>query len=90
MKVMTDSLSRIYSRIVNNRQKYAELKKCEIHLHTPASYDYCLIERRNYESLTIEELIEYSFQVGYLNKAQKETILLEINKPSGNMSSAKK
>jgi len=62
------------------RQKYADLKKCEIHLHTPASYDYCLIEGEKYNTLEIEKLLEYSQKYGYLNQTQKESILLGVAK----------
>lgn len=62
------------------RRKYADLKKCEIHLHTPASHDYSLIEGKNYKSLTIEKLLEYCQKYGFLNQTQKERILLSIAK----------
>ncbi|MFS0824344.1 Spaf_1101 family AAA-like ATPase [Bacillus sp. 1P02SD] len=76
--LMTNSLSQIYERIIKMRRKYADLKKCEIHLHTPASHDYSLIEGKNYKSLKIEILLEYCQKYGYLNQTQKESILLGI------------
>lgn len=75
---MTSSLSQIYSQISNMRKKYADLKKCEIHLHTPASHDYSLIEGKQYGSIRIEELLEYSKKIGYLNQIQFESILTGI------------
>lgn len=80
MKLMTSSLTQIYKHIIKMRQKYADLKKCEIHLHTPASYDYCLIEGEKYNTLEIEKLLEYSQKYGYLNQTQKESILLGVAK----------
>lgn len=80
MKVLSSSLPQIYEHIIKMRQKYADLKKCEIHLHTPASYDYSLIEGEKYKSLKIEKLLEYCQKYNYLNQKQKESILLGIEK----------
>ncbi|MEG0618943.1 MAG: chromosome segregation protein SMC [Bacilli bacterium] len=37
-----------YNTIKNNKKKYGELKKTIFHLHTPASYDYKLLEKFSY------------------------------------------
>jgi hypothetical protein len=80
MKLMTSSLSQVYAQIGNMRKKYADLKKCEIHLHTPASHDYSLIEGKLYGSIKIEELLEYSKKIGYLNQIQLENLLTDVSK----------
>lgn len=77
---MTNSLSHIYEHVIKMRRKYGDLKKCEIHLHTPASHDYSLIEGKSYKSLNVEIILEYSQKYGYLNQTQKETILLGLAK----------
>ncbi|MBT2636578.1 Spaf_1101 family AAA-like ATPase [Bacillus sp. ISL-39] len=78
MKLMSSSLPQIYQHIIKMRQKYGDLKKCEIHLHTPASYDYSLIEGEKYKTLELEKILDYCQQYGYLNQIQTNTIRLGI------------
>ncbi len=80
MQLMTESISQIYYKITNMRRKYADLKKCEIHLHTPASYDYVLIDGQNYESIKIEKILNYAKEIGYLAENQLEAILDRVDK----------
>lgn len=73
-----ERLNKIYSMIVNPRKKYGDYKKCEFHIHTPASNCYRFKEYKakqdedmegkyRYEDLTIEEVIEYCQECGYLS-----------------------
>lgn len=60
----------IYNELEESRKKYGTLKKAEIHFHTPASYDYQLIKGKQYSELTPEEILDYSYQIGYHTKDQ--------------------
>ncbi|MFJ7557568.1 hypothetical protein ACIQXZ_27675 [Bacillus thuringiensis] len=57
MNVITDDLLEIYKKIEKAQKRYGDLKKCEIHLHTPASYDYCLVPDKSFQQLTEKEVI---------------------------------
>lgn len=79
---MSDNLSyldEVYSVIKNQRKKYGELKKCEFHLHTPASYDYRLSKDKNYKLLIEEEILELAVEIGYLSEEARIHILSKID-----------
>lgn len=71
-------LNRIYNLIDGPRKRYGDFKKCEFHIHTPASKCYRFIYhhqeenedlegKHRYEALSLEEVIEYSRKCGYLS-----------------------
>ena len=64
-------LNEVYTVIKNQRKKYDELKKCEFHLHTPASHDYRLFKDKNYKFLIEEEILEIAVEIGYLSEEAK-------------------
>lgn len=80
MKEVVPSIREIYEQINVQKQKYGKFKKCELHLHTPASYDYRLFAEKEYQTLTISDIYEQCLSSGFLNK---ETIeLLKANEAS--------
>jgi DNA-cytosine methyltransferase len=60
-------LKNIYDIVLNSRKKYGELKKCELHLHTPASYDYRFISGKEYKKLKVEDILIVSEKNKYLS-----------------------
>lgn len=71
-------LDDIYNKINGSRKKYGELKKCEFHIHTPASACYRFINPENtdkkdlegeylYSNLSTKEIVDYSYKIGYLS-----------------------
>ena len=40
----------IYELITKEKEKFAKFNKAIFHLHTPASYDYCLYEKNRFKS----------------------------------------
>ncbi len=82
--ISNNDLKRVYNLIEGSRKKYGNLKKCEFHLHTPASHDYELIKDKNYSQLSIEEILEFSVEIGYLNKGNKDFILKEVEEYKSN------
>mgnify|MGYP001044130634 CR=1 FL=1 len=79
MTIAIDNLRKIYDQIENSRIKYGDLKKCELHIHTPASHDYRLTKnsKKNYIDLTTEEVINLAYETGYLTEEVKEKLILE-------------
>lgn len=77
-------LNRIYNLIDGPRKKYGDFKKCEFHIHTPASKCYRFIYhgdesedlegKYKYETLTLEEVIDYSKECGYLTDTMYNSI----------------
>jgi ABC-type lipoprotein export system ATPase subunit len=54
-------LQYVYNAVQISRKKYGEFKKCEFHLHTPASEDYKLYrdwKPERYKALKLNELVE--------------------------------
>lgn len=79
-------LNKIYSKINSGRKKYGQLKKCEIHIHTPESACYRFITSNSrgednlegkylYSKLTTEEVLNYSKNVGYLSENMYDEIM---------------
>ncbi|AJY77851.1 hypothetical protein VN24_19075 [Paenibacillus beijingensis] len=65
--------------IKTSRQRYGSLKKCEFHLHTPASYDYNLIEGKEYVELNDIEVINLATEEGFLTIEQQQHLLNNID-----------
>lgn len=76
--VEMDYLQRVYEIIKESRKTYGELKKCEFHIHTPASYDYQLIEGKLYKDLSFEEIIEFAVDMEYLSDELKNEIIKNL------------
>lgn len=72
-------ITRVYQKIRNQRVRYGTLKRCEFHIHTPASYDYKLYKNYLYKEMTEEEIINVALVTGYINDEIKEEILGNIN-----------
>lgn len=74
----------IYELLNNTKEKYGKFNKCLFHLHTPASYDYCLYEenrelsednRKNYKNLLESELYEIAIKEDlFINEIKIEDI----------------
>ena len=65
----------IYELLMLENEKYGKFNKCIFHLHTPASYDYCLYEKNrgksennkeNYWNLTDEDLYDIAIKENLL------------------------
>ncbi|WP_052442116.1 Spaf_1101 family AAA-like ATPase [Mesobacillus selenatarsenatis] len=74
-----DYLSGIVDMINSKRKSYGELKKCEFHFHTPASYDYELIKGSNYHTLSLDEILNFSVLIGYLTNSNKEELIRNMD-----------
>lgn len=72
---MSTSLPQNYRKLINVRRKYGKLRKCEFHIHTPASHDYRLIKNKEYQSITVEEIIHFAYNEKYYNEEQRDLIL---------------
>ncbi|MFE9278284.1 Spaf_1101 family AAA-like ATPase [Paenibacillus glucanolyticus] len=77
---MANSLKQNYKKMMGVRRSYGELRKCEFHIHTPASHDYRLINDKEYQYLNIEEIILYASELNYFNEDQKELMLQKSSK----------
>ena len=75
-----NKLQKVVETIEKTRKRYGMLKKCEFHIHTPASHDYQLIKNQKYNDLTTKEVILYSKKVGYLNSEISELLLEDYEK----------
>lgn len=76
----------VYGIIENSRKRYGEFKKCEFHIHTPASYDYKLLDSispEDFAKMKDREILDLSVKEGLLNEYAKEQILVEIDQYSG-------
>lgn len=71
LEMETARLANIYKIIESSRVKYGTLKKCEFHIHTPASFDYRLIPGKKYSTLTINEVVDIALSQGYLDEDSK-------------------
>lgn len=82
------TLEYVYRKIQDGRKKHGNLKKCEFHLHTPASHDYRLIENKSYNDLTTLEVIEFAVEQGYITPELKNLLLKDIDttKPDAEIS----
>jgi len=80
-------LGDVYKKITNSRKRQGSYKKCEFHLHTPASYDYRLIESDSayYKDLTTQEVMEFAVEQELIPIEFKERIDDEIQQyhPNG-------
>lgn len=74
---MGTSLLQNYKKLISGRRNYGELRKCEFHIHTPASHDYRLINNKEYRSLELEEIILFASELEYFNEEQRELMLLK-------------
>ncbi len=79
MNVITDDLLEIYKKIEKAQKRYGDLKKCEIHLHTPASYDYRLVPDKSFKQLTEKEVINIAKDYGYFTEIQQQKMLSLVN-----------
>jgi predicted metal-dependent phosphoesterase TrpH len=62
-------------KLIGGRRNYGELRKCEFHIHTPASHDYELIPGGDYSELEVSKIILFAYEIGYFNVEQKEQML---------------
>lgn len=76
---MATSLLKNYKMMRSIRTNYGELRKCEFHIHTPASHDYRLIFDKNYKILDVEEIVHFANEIGYYNDEQRELMLDNIS-----------
>lgn len=63
-------LQYVYSSIEDSRKRYGDYKKCEFHLHTPASKCYKLLSNwtaEKFNNLTLIELLEVAEKNGLYN-----------------------
>lgn len=67
-------IKEVYDLIEKSRARYGVFKKCELHLHTPVSYDYELIKGKKYNQISLEEIYDLSISTGYLNRATVKLI----------------
>ncbi|MFN2745237.1 Spaf_1101 family AAA-like ATPase [Bacillus sp. z60-18] len=74
-----DYINNVYQQIKNQRARYGTLKRCEFHIHTPASYDYKMYKNLLYEEMTAEQIINVALEVGYINTEIRKKILENIN-----------
>ena len=83
-------LDKIYNNINTRRKKYGELKKCELHIHTPESACYRFhtpdgVDLENiegkylYSKMSTIEVLNYSLEVGYLSKNIYDTLIENLD-----------
>ena len=66
---MTNQILEAYSEIMKRRQDYGVFHKCLFHIHTPASYDYCLRDGEDvdyYFNLSIDDIFMIAVDEGLL------------------------
>ncbi|GAB6169085.1 hypothetical protein JCM1393_15450 [Clostridium carnis] len=79
-------LNEVYNKINSSRKKYGQLRKVELHIHTPESNCYRFYieneeEKKDlegkylYSNLTTRQVVDYSYKVGYLSDNTYESIL---------------
>ncbi|MDR7246849.1 Spaf_1101 family AAA-like ATPase [Priestia megaterium] len=73
-----DYIQKIYERMNTSRRKYGTLKKCEFHLHTPASYDYNFYKNSSYSQLSTRDIINIAEEVNYINSTVKEQLMSNL------------
>ena len=73
-----DYIQKIYERMNTSRRKYGTLKKCEFHLHTPASYDYNFYKNSSYSQLSTRDIINIAEEVNYINSTVKEQLISNL------------
>lgn len=71
-------LSKYYRSINQVTRKIGDFKKCEFHIHTPASYDYQLIDGELYSKLTDFDIVKFALEVGYFTELQREHFLKQV------------
>ncbi|QMV44734.1 hypothetical protein FPL14_28895 [Cohnella cholangitidis] len=71
-------LKDIYNAVENSRSRYGKLKKCEIHFHTPASYDYRFSLETEYQRLDVGYILDVAVDQNYLSYEVAQTIKNEI------------
>lgn len=77
-------LDRVYTEINKSSEKYGKFKKCELHIHTPASNCYRFIteedkEKRKYSELSTRQIIDYCFKIGYFNEEKYRRIINDLD-----------
>ncbi|WP_338539542.1 hypothetical protein [Paenibacillus tundrae] len=75
---MTIALQKAYHMLTESRQKYGDLKKCEFHIHTPASHDYRLVANRSYKHLSEKEIVEIAYEHGMFSQELRDFMMTEI------------
>lgn len=75
---MTISLLRNYQKLTRSRSDYGDLKKCEFHIHTPASHDYRLIPNKLYKNLTEVDVVKVAYEMEMLTEEQRDFLFREI------------
>lgn len=75
---MTISLLKAYHMLTESRQNYGDLKKCEFHIHTPASHDYRLIANKSYKQLTEKEIVEIAYEHGMFSIELRDFMMTEL------------
>lgn len=84
-KIETEYYNRMYDLIDNPKKKYGEYRKCEFHIHTPASNCYRFIKcdgkeeelenTHSHKSLSVEEVVNYSKKCGYMTDSMYKQYL---------------
>lgn len=64
------NLKQVYQLINSEANRFGKFKKCEMHLHTPVSYDYELIKGKEYHTLSESDVCQYAADIGFFNKVQ--------------------
>lgn len=74
MSLLTD----IYLYMENHRKKFGTYKKCEFHMHSPASHDY-KIRGVDYKDICVETLLDISVESRVITQVYKEQVLANID-----------
>ncbi|NUU54901.1 hypothetical protein HP548_12520 [Paenibacillus taichungensis] len=75
---MTITLQEAYHMLTESRQNYGDLKKCEFHIHTPASHDYRLVAKKTYKQLSEKEIVEIAYDHGMFSQDLRDFIMAEL------------
>lgn len=78
------SMKQVYQILNAEANRFGEFKKCEMHLHTPASYDYELIKGKEYHILSESEVCKYAMELGFLNEDRLQQLKGHFNENTKN------
>lgn len=79
-------IKHVYNVVENSRKRYGTLKKCEFHLHTPASACYTLYEGKapdDYKKMTDEDLVQVAVVEGLMTQEAADEIIKSIDNFKG-------
>jgi len=66
-----DSLTRAYQEIELHRRTFGTLKKCEFHMHSPASYDYRM-HGTAFCEVSLTDVIDIALKEGWISSATRD------------------